>query len=73
MSYWDTSCIVKLYTPEPDFEMLRDFLAQDGALNCKTTNCPLQRESASRFQTSFALPSQAREVRRQVYIRHKPQ
>lgn len=27
MSYWDTACLVKLYTPEPNSEVIRDFLA----------------------------------------------
>jgi predicted nucleic acid-binding protein len=26
MSYWDTSCIIKLYTPEPDSAEFRNFL-----------------------------------------------
>lgn len=27
MSYWDTACLVKLYTPEPNSEVFRNFLA----------------------------------------------
>ncbi len=27
MSYWDTSCIIKLYTPEPDSALFREHLA----------------------------------------------
>lgn len=26
MSYWDTSCLIKLYTPEADSSAFRDFL-----------------------------------------------
>ena len=39
MSYWDTSCLVKLYTPEPDSETFRDLLAQGGAcVTCDVTS-----------------------------------
>ena len=30
MSFWDTSCLVKLYTPEPDSQLLRNRLAKGG-------------------------------------------
>lgn len=31
MSYWDTSCLIKLYTPEPDSGVFRAHLAAGGA------------------------------------------
>ena len=31
MSYWDTSCLIKLYTPEPDSATFRAHLATGGA------------------------------------------
>lgn len=31
MSYWDTSCLIKLYTPEPDSSLFRAHLATAGA------------------------------------------
>lgn len=31
MSYWDTSCLIKLYAPEPDSRIFRDFLEADTA------------------------------------------
>ena len=30
MSYWDTSCLIKLYTPEPDSPVFRTHLAGPG-------------------------------------------
>ena len=41
MSYWDTSCLVKLYTPEPDSEIFADILA--GGDHCITCDlAPLE-------------------------------
>jgi len=35
MSYWDTSCLIKLYTPEHDSDLLRGFLASgDACVTC---------------------------------------
>ncbi len=31
MSYWDTSCLIKLYTPEPDSATFHTHLATGGA------------------------------------------
>ena len=41
MSYWDTSCLVKLYTPEADSEIFADILA--GGDRCVTCDlAPLE-------------------------------
>ena len=38
MSYWDTSCLIKLYAPEPDSRIFRDFLEADTAcVTCDLT------------------------------------
>lgn len=35
MSYWDTSCLIKLYTPEHDSDRFREFLASgDVCVTC---------------------------------------
>ena len=39
MSYWDTSCLVKLYTPEPDSKIFADILA--GGDHCVTCDLTL--------------------------------
>lgn len=39
MSYWDTSCLIKLYTPEADSSVFRDFLANSG--DCVTSDLTL--------------------------------
>jgi len=39
MSYWDTSCLVKLYTPEPDSLLLRNHLRQ--SIRCVTAEVAL--------------------------------
>lgn len=39
MSYWDTSCLIKLYTPEADSPVFRDFLANSG--DCVTSELTL--------------------------------
>ncbi len=39
MSYWDTSCLVKLYTPEPDSLLFRNKLRQP--IRCVTTEVAL--------------------------------
>ncbi len=41
MSYWDTSCIIKLYTPEPDSVVFRDFL-EKGATCVTSDLTPLE-------------------------------
>ncbi len=41
MSYWDTSCLIKLYTPEPDSALFRARLA--GEASCLTAEiAPLE-------------------------------
>jgi predicted nucleic acid-binding protein len=38
MSYWDTSCLIKLYTPEPDSMLFRSHLAGGNAcVTCDIT------------------------------------
>ena len=39
MSYWDTSCLVKLYTPEPDSLLFRNKLRQ--SIRCVTAEVAL--------------------------------
>ena len=41
MSYWDTSCLIKLYTPEPDSALFRARLAAE--ISCLTADiAPLE-------------------------------
>lgn len=63
MSYWDTSCLVKLYTPEPDSSCFQNHLGQGG--DCVTCDiAPLEfSATVRRKETEGVLaPGQAREV-----------
>lgn len=38
MSYWDTSCLIKLYTPEPDSDLFREHIvAGSDCITCDIT------------------------------------
>jgi len=51
MSYWDTSCIIKLYTPEPDSLLFREFLEKgDTCVTCDLT--PLEFRATVRRKES---------------------
>jgi uncharacterized protein len=63
MSYWDTSCLVKLYTPEPDSPVLRNHLAGPG--RCVTSDVtPLEFWATVRRKESEGIlaPGEARRV-----------
>ncbi|NQX02856.1 PIN domain-containing protein [bacterium] len=63
MSYWDTSCLIKLYTPEPDSQIFRDFLAEGTAcVTCDIT--PLEFWATVRRKESEGTlaPGEARKV-----------
>lgn len=63
MSYWDTSCLIKLYAPEPDSQLFRDFLGAGAAcITCDIT--PLEFwASVRRKETEGILaPSEARKL-----------
>ncbi len=63
MSYWDTSCLIKLYTPEPDSQLFRDFLDTGGAcVTCDIT--PLEFWAAIRRKESEGVlaPGEARKL-----------
>jgi hypothetical protein len=59
MSYWDTSCLIKLYTPEPDSQIFRDFLDVGAAcVTCDIT--PLEFWATVRRKVSEGVPLLAR-------------
>jgi predicted nucleic acid-binding protein len=63
MSYWDTSCLIKLYTPEPDSRIFRDFL--DVGTACVTCDItPLEFWAAVRRKESEGVlaPGEARKL-----------
>ena len=63
MSYWDTSCLIKLYTPEPDSMTFRAFISGDSA--CVTCDiAPLEFWAAVRRKESEGVlgPGEARKV-----------
>jgi hypothetical protein len=63
MSYWDTSCLIKLYTPEPDSRIFRDFLDVGAAcVTCDIT--PLEFWAAVRRKESEGVlaPGEARKL-----------
>ena len=63
MSYWDTSCIVKLYTPEPDSEMFRDYLAQGVAcVSCDITALEFWATVRRKEAEGVLAPGEARKV-----------
>jgi predicted nucleic acid-binding protein len=63
MSYWDTSCLIKLYTPEPDSQLFRDHLDTGAAcVTCDIT--PLEFWAAVRRKESEEVlaPGEARKL-----------
>lgn len=63
MSYWDTSCLVKLYTPEPDSPILRNHLTGSG--RCVTSDVtPLEFWATVRRKESEGIlaPGEAQKI-----------